>query len=101
MSPDRQSDGVQRAVIDRITGEWAVVLVGDRELDRRVRVSDLPKEAREGSIVDVRISGLKVEVVGVDEAATDEKRAELKNRLSRLKQTRSTGRFDTNKPRPE
>jgi hypothetical protein len=101
VSPDRDSDEVQRAVIDRITGDSAVLLVGDREQERRVRASDLPKGAKEGSIVDVRVSGLKVEVVGVDDAATEEKRTEMKGRLSRLKQTRSTGRFDGNKPRPE
>lgn len=101
MSPDRDSDGTQRAVVDRITDGWAVLLVGDREQERRVRESDLPDGAEEGSIVQVRVSGLKVEVVAVDAGATDEKRAELKDRLSRLKRTRSTGRFDPNKPRPD
>jgi hypothetical protein len=101
VSPDQESGGVQRAVIDRLTDGWAVLLVGDSEQERRVRADDLPKGAKEGSIVEVRVSGLKVEVVGADEAATDEKRAELKDRLGRLKKTRSTGRFDRDKPRPE
>ena len=101
MSPDERSDDTQRAVIDRITDGWAVLLVGDREQERRVRESDLPDGAEEGSIVQVRVSGLKVEVVGVDGGATDEKRAEMKDRLGRLKKSRSTGRFDANKPRPD
>jgi hypothetical protein len=101
VSPDRESDDTQRAVIDRITDGWAVLLVGDREQERRVRESDLPDGAGEGSIVQVRVSGLKIEVVDVDDAATDEKRADMKDRLSRLKKSRSTGRFDPSKPRPD
>ncbi len=101
MSPDRSSDDTQEAVIDRITDGWAVVLIGDREQERRVRESELPDGAGEGSIIQVRVSGLKVEVVDVDDEATDEKRAEMTNRLSRLKESRSTGRFDSDKSRPE
>lgn len=101
MSPDRDSDGTQRAVIDRITDGWAVLLVGDQEQERRVRESELPDGAEEGSLVQVRVSGLTVDVVGVDATATDEKRAEMKDRLSRLKKSRSSGRFDTDKPRPD
>jgi hypothetical protein len=99
VSPDRRPDDTQRAVIDRITDGWAVLLVGDHEQERRVRVDALPDGAEEGSIVQVRGSGLKLEVVGVDGGATDEKRSEMKERLSRLKKSRSTGRFDANKPR--
>jgi len=100
VSPDQRSDDTQRAVIDRITDGWAVLLVGDREQELRVRETELPDGAEEGSIVQVRVSGLKVEVVEVDDGATDEKRAEMKDRLSRLRKSRSTGRFDSNKPRP-
>ncbi len=100
MSPDRPSDETQQAVIDRIAGEWAVLLIGDREQERRVRVVDLPGGAEEGSIVEVRVSGPKVEVLGTDRAATDEKRAEMQERLTRLKETRSTGRFGKG-PGPE
>ena len=101
MSPDERSDDTQRAVIDRITDGWAVLLVGDQEQERRVRESELPDGAEEGSLVQVRVSGLTVDVVGVDATATDEKRAGMTDRLSRLKKSRSTGRFDTDKPRPD
>jgi hypothetical protein len=47
------------------------------------------------------VSGLKVEVVVADDAATVEKRAEIQDRLSRLKESRSTGRFDSGKARPD
>jgi hypothetical protein len=93
VSRDGKADDVQRAVIDRIAGEWAVLLVGDKEQERRVRVDDLPKGAEEGSIVNVRVSGLKVEVLAADKEATDAKRTEMNDRLSRLRRTRSGGRF--------
>lgn len=93
MSPDPKDE---RAVIDRITDDWAVLLIGDEEQERRVKADELPDGAREGSIVNVRVSGLRVEVLEVDDAATKEKRSEMKDRLGRLKRTRSTGRFDKN-----
>lgn len=101
MSRDEAPDNVQRAVIDRMTDGWAVLLVGDREQERRVRVDDLPDGAQEGSIVRVRMSGLAVEVLEADDAATDAKRSEMKDRLGRLKKSRSTGRFGSNRPRTE
>lgn len=70
-----------------------MLLVGDRELERRVRADDLPDGAEEGSIVEVRVSPLEIEVIGTDVAATDRKRSEMSDRLSRLKRTRSSGRF--------
>jgi hypothetical protein len=91
VSPDTKD---QRAVIDRITDEWAVLLVGDDEQERRVNADELPDGAEEGSIVKVRASGLRVDVLEVDDAATEEKRSAMKDRLGRLKGTRSTGRFD-------
>ena len=100
MSPDENADDVQRAVIDRITDGWAVLLVGDREQERRVRVDDLPDGAEEGSIVQVRTAGLKIEVVGIEDAAADEKRAQMKDRLSRLRKSRSRGRFDSDRTQP-
>lgn len=93
MSPDRRSEDGQRGVIDRITGEWAVILVGEREHERRVRVDALPEGAEEGSVVRVRATALEVEVLGTDDEATEDKRAEMKDRLGRLKRTRSSGRF--------
>lgn len=101
MSRDTASDDVQRAVVDRLTDGWAVLLVDDREQERRVRVDDLPDDVREGSIVQVRVSGLKVEVLEDDAAATDAKRAEMKGRIARLKKSRSTARFNSDNPRPD
>ena len=93
MSPDPKD---QRAVIDRITDDWAVLLIGDKEQERRVKADELPDGAKEGSIVTVRVTGLRVEVLEVDDAATEEKRSGMQDRLGRLKRTRSTGRFNKN-----
>lgn len=101
MSSSTASDDVQRAVVDRLTDGWAVLLVGDREEERRVRVDDLPDDVREGSIVQVRVSGLKIEVLEADAPAADAKRAEVKGRIARLKKSRSTGRFSSENLRPD
>jgi hypothetical protein len=90
VSPDPKD---QRAVIDRITDEWAVLLIGDHEQERRVKADELPDGAKEGLILKVRVSGLRVDVLSVDDAATEEKRSAMEDRLGRLKRTRSTGRF--------
>ena len=93
MSPDPKD---QRAVVDRISDDWAVLLIGDEEQERRIKADDLPDGAEEGSHVTVRVTGLRIEVIEVDDAATEAKRSEMKDRLGRLKRTRSSGRFDKN-----
>lgn len=93
MSREREPAEVERAVIDRMTDVWAVLLVGDKEQERRVRVDDLPDGTEEGSIVNVRVTGLRVDVLEVDDEATEAKRSEIKDRLNRLKRTRSSDRF--------
>ena len=93
MSPEPKDE---RAVIDRITDDWAVLLIGHKEQERRVKADELPDGAKEGSLVTVRVTGLRIEVLEVDDAATEEKRSEMKDRLGRLKRTRSSGRFDKN-----
>ena len=40
-----------------------------------------------------RFDGSDIEIVEADDEATEEKREEMRGRLSRLKKTRSTGRF--------
>lgn len=94
MSRDSQDSDTERGVIDRITDGWAVILVGDREQERKVREDDLPDGAREGTAVEVRSSGMRVEIVAVDDEATDAKRSDVRDRLDRLKKRRSKGRFE-------
>ena len=90
---ERDEANVQRGVVDRITDGWAVILVGDEEDEHRLRENDLPEGVNEGSVVRVRFDGSDIEIVEADDEATEEKREEMRGRLSRLKKTRSTGRF--------
>ena len=90
---ERDEASVQRGVVDRITDGWAVILVGDEEDEHRLRENDLPEGVSEGSVVRVRFDGSDIEIVEADDEATEEKREEMRGRLSRLKKTRSTGRF--------
>lgn len=95
MSPDRtESSETERAVVDRISDGWAVILVGDAEDEHRLRESALPSGVTEGSVVRVRLDGSDVEIVEANDSETREKREEMRTRLSRLKKTRSTGRFN-------
>ena len=90
---ERDEANVQRGVVDRISDGWAVILVGDEEDEHRLRENDLPEGVNEGSVVRVRFDGSDIEIVEVADDETDEKREEMRGRLSRLKKTRSTGRF--------
>ena len=90
---ERDEANVQRGVVDRISDGWAVILVGDEEDEHRLRENDLPEGVSEGSVVRVRFDGSDIEIVEADDEATEEKREEMRGRLSRLKKTRSTGRF--------
>ena len=94
MSREGKELDIQRGVVDRISNGWAVILVGEKEQERKVREDELPDGVREGSIVKVRASGLHLEVVGSDDTATEAKRTEIRGRLDRLKDTRSKRRFD-------
>ena len=91
---ERDEANVQRGVVDRISDGWAVILVGDEEDEHRLRENDLPEGVSEGSVVRVRFDGSDIEIVEVADDETDEKREEMRGRLSRLKKTRSTGRFN-------
>ena len=90
---ERDEANVQRGVVDRISDGWAVILVGDEENEHRLRENHLPEGVSEGSVVRVRFDGSDIEIVEADDEATEEKREEMRGRLSRLKKTRSTGRF--------
>ena len=90
---ERDEASVQRGVVDRISDGWAVILVGDEENEHRLRENHLPEGVSEGSVVRVRFDGSDIEIVEADDEATEEKREEMRGRLSRLKKTRSTGRF--------
>ena len=49
--PDRRKREAERAVIDRIEGDLAVLLVGDAEDEFHVDISKLPKGAEENTVL--------------------------------------------------
>jgi hypothetical protein len=82
-----------RAVVDRIEGDLAVLLVGDDEREIHVAVAALPEGAEEGSWLRVRVDGDEVEVVELDPDATRAQRDRIDGKLERLRTERGGSRF--------
>lgn len=75
------------AVVDRIEdGRHAVLLVGPEEVELVVDVALLPESTREGDWLRLGLT--------VDAELTASRRAELADRLERIRRTRRGGRFD-------
>lgn len=85
-----------RGVIDRFVDGRAIVLVeGDGEspsLEIEIPVEELPDDAGEGSVILLRQRTMW-EVVELDDAETRERRAEVADRLAKLRRERGGGRF--------
>ena len=56
----------QRAVVDRVEGDVAVLLVGDAEREFPIAVTDLPSGIDEGGWLVVRVDGDVLTVFGPD-----------------------------------
>lgn len=65
-----------RAVIDRIEGKMAVLLIGDENYRAVLPRSFLPKDAAEGSVLKLSIS--------VDADATDDAKQRISDLIDRL-----------------
>ena len=65
------------ATIDRFEGEIAVLLIGPEQTPVNVPRTELPEEARQGDVV--RLEG------SVDREETERRRAEVEERIERLK----------------
>lgn len=77
----------QKAVVDRVEdGKWAVLLVGRDELEKIVHVDHLPKGARAGIWLKVRLENDEVHDIAVDEAETRAARARVGSKLELLRQ---------------
>ena len=72
-----ESVGSLRAVIDRIEGGLAVLLVGDDEVQLDLSLNDLPAGVREGSILRVNFEEDRVETLDV--------REKMQRRIDRLR----------------
>ncbi len=71
-----------RAVVDRIEGEIAVLLLGDEEVRLDLPMRYLPTGVKEGTILSLRFE--------VDAAATDAARERAVERIRRLKRLSGT-----------
>ena len=76
----------QKAVIDRIEdGTWAVLLVGQKRVERLVPVGQLPEGAREGTWLRVRLNQDTVEELVVDDVETETVRGRIASKLEMLR----------------
>jgi hypothetical protein len=66
-----------RAVIDRIEGKMAVVLMGDYEEKIDIPLADLPKGTKEGTCLKVKFE--------IDQDEEVNRRKRIEERLERLK----------------
>jgi hypothetical protein len=89
-SPDEEQAS---AVVDRVTDGVATLLVGEGERSVVIPASDLPAGVGEGAWVLVREREDGIDVVGIDAERTAARRAELEERLGRVRRSRGSGRF--------
>jgi hypothetical protein len=82
-----------RAVVDRVVDGVALLLVGTAEREVERPVGELPDGTGEGSWLLVRAGDGDVEIVGVDETGSAARRAEVSERLDRIRGSRGSGRF--------
>lgn len=76
----------QKAVIDRVEeGAWAVLLVGQQEIEKIVPVDHLPEGARAGTWLKVRIEDDAVRDILVDAAETQVAKARVSSKLDMLR----------------
>ena len=75
----------ERAVIDRFEGRYAVLLVGDEGRHVDVLRRQLPRNARAGHWLQIELRDGEVIQVVVDEAATEEARRRIQEKLERLR----------------
>lgn len=74
----------QRAVVDRIEGDLAVLLVGDREEEHHVPAARLPDGAGEGTWLLVSTAG-ELRVLGLDPDGEAAQRDRVADRLEQLR----------------
>ena len=90
-SPPRDLAQRKRAVVDRVEEGWAVLLVGEREVEHHLPVADLPQDAREGSWLTVAETTEGLRVICVDDAGAEARRDAVRARQERLRER--GGRF--------
>lgn len=75
----------EKAVIDRIVGGRAVLLVGEKETERPVAVADLPPGSVEGVWLQLRFDGDTLVEAVIDQEETERVRARIAEKMDRLR----------------
>jgi hypothetical protein len=76
---------MEKAVIDRFEGEYAILLVGQEQRKMDVLRSKLPKGAKEGSWVLIQIVDDDVANMVLDKEETELVRTRISDKLARLR----------------
>lgn len=91
MPEDPSGIGTDRAVVDRLDEDVAVLLVGPGHTEVHVPAADLPDEVVEGTWVVLDLQLHPPLVLGPDPALNGERAAELARRLAALRPDRDGG----------
>jgi hypothetical protein len=91
--PDETTEiPLDRAVVDRIVdGRLALLLVGPTEEALHVPVEVLPEGTGPGTWLQLDLGAL---IVGVDEELTEQRAADVRSRMQRIREQQRGGRFE-------
>ena len=76
---------MEKAVIDRFEEGWAILLVGDDEQQMEVPRGELPKEAREGHWLQIKLCGERITSIEIDEGETARAKERIADKLAQLR----------------
>ncbi len=74
-----------KAVVDRFEGKYAVLLLGEGERKLNVLRNLLPKQAKEGSWLQVEVENESILSAVLDEAETKNAKQRIAEKLERLR----------------
>ncbi len=80
---------MEKAVIDRFEGNIAVVLVGEAETKLDVPRASLPKEAKEGDWLKVKLAGGKIVAAQIDAEETAKRKERIQGLMEKLRKKSS------------
>ncbi|OLO40582.1 hypothetical protein BTR23_06235 [Alkalihalophilus pseudofirmus] len=79
-----------KAVIDRIIGEIAVVLVENEEKEYNISIEKLPANVKEGSIVEVEFKGEMLTILTISPNENKETTKRISDKMSKLRQRKNS-----------
>lgn len=85
-----------QGVIDRIEDGIAVVLIEAKNKEWTVEVEHLPKDAKEGTILQLEAESKIYKIIGIDEAVTKTATDKAKSLQNKLRTKKKTSKFKRN-----